>query len=102
MVSPQQKDYAYDLAAAASPKGTADCITAWGRTDFRADVAAVSVPTLVIHGDSDAIVPFEVSGERTARLINDASLVVIKEGPHGVTVSHPAEWNAAVLEFLAN
>jgi pimeloyl-ACP methyl ester carboxylesterase len=57
---------------------------------------------LVIHGDSDAIVPFEVSGERTAKSIRGASLVVIKKGPHGVTVSHPAEWNAAVLEFLAN
>ena len=102
MVSPQQKDYAFDLAAVASPKGTADCITAWGRTDFRADVAGVAVPTLVIHGDSDAIVPFAVSGERTANSISGATVVVIKDGPHGVTVSHAAEWNAAVLDFLAD
>ena len=61
-VSEQQRQYALRIAEFASPKGTLDCITAFGRTDFRVDVARVPVPTLVIHGDSDAIVPFEVSG----------------------------------------
>jgi non-heme chloroperoxidase len=101
MVSEQQRQYALLLAAGASPKGTADCITAFSRTDFRNDLTKISVPTLVIHGDSDAIVPIEVSGQRSAETITGAQLVVIKDGPHGVTVSHPAEWNAAVLEFLA-
>ena len=86
---------------AGSPKGTLDCITAFSRTDFRADLATITVPTLVIHGDSDGIVPLEVSGARSAESIAGAELVVIKDGPHGVTVSHPEEWNAAVLEFLA-
>lgn len=100
-VSEQQRQYALGLAAIASPKGTADCITAFSRTDFRADLAKITVPTLVIHGDSDATVPIEVSGQRSAELIPGAKLVVIKDGPHGVTVSHPDEWNAAVIEFLA-
>jgi non-heme chloroperoxidase len=100
LISEPQRIYARDIAAFASPKGTLDCIAAFGRTDFREDVAKIGVPTLVIHGDSDAIVPFEVSGERTAKSISGARLVVIKNGPHGVTVSHPAEWNAAVLDFL--
>ena len=101
-VSEQQRQYALSLAAVASPKATVDCITAFSRTDFRADLAAVDVPTLVIHGDSDATVPYEVSGQRAAETIPGAQLVVIHDGPHGVTVSHPAEWNAAVLEFLAS
>jgi pimeloyl-ACP methyl ester carboxylesterase len=100
-VSQQQKDYAFSLAAMASPKATMDCINAWGRTDFRNDLANVTVPTLVIHGDADAIVPIEVSGNRAARDIEGAQLVVIKDGPHGVTASHPKEWNEAVLGFLA-
>ena len=100
-VSPQQKAYAVRVAAAASAKATIDCITAWGTTDFRSDLAAVTLPTLVIHGDSDNIVPIEVSGQRTAEAIPGAVLVVLEDAPHGVTVSHPEEWNAAVLQFLA-
>ena len=101
-VSPQQKAYAVSLAAAGSAKATIDCITAWGRTDFRSDLAAVTVPTLVIHGDGDNIVPIEVSGARTSEAIPGAVLVVLEDAPHGVTVSHPKEWNAAVLQFLAS
>jgi non-heme chloroperoxidase len=100
-VSPQQKAYAVSQAAAASAKATIDCITAWGRTDFRSDLAAVTVPTLVIHGAADNIVPIEVSGERTAEAISGSVLVVLEDAPHGLTVSHAEEWNAAVLQFLA-
>ena len=100
-VSEAQRFYARDIAAFASPKGTLDCIAAFGLTDFRGDVAKVTVPTLVIHGDSDAIVPFEVSGKRSAALIPGAKLVLIEGGPHGVNASHPEEFNSALLEFLA-
>jgi pimeloyl-ACP methyl ester carboxylesterase len=100
-VSEPQREYARDIAAFASPKGTFDCITAFGRTDFRDDVAKVAVPTLVIHGDSDAIVPFEVSGKRSAELIAGAELVVIEGGPHGINASHAPEFNEALLAFLA-
>lgn len=98
--SEDQRLYAKSIAAGASPKGTLDCIAAFGRTDFRDDVAAVSVPTLVIHGDSDAVVPFEVSGKRSAESIKDAGLVVIEGGPHAINATHPAEFNAALLGFL--
>ncbi|WP_375433045.1 alpha/beta fold hydrolase [uncultured Friedmanniella sp.] len=100
-VSEAARQYAVSLAAVASPKATLDCIAAFGRTDFRADVAAVTVPTLVIHGDSDGIVPLEVSGQRSAAAIPGAELVVIKGGPHGLNVSHAEEFNAALLAFLA-
>jgi non-heme chloroperoxidase len=100
-VSEEQRRYAWQIAAFASPKGTLDCITAFGRTDFRPDVAAVTVPTLVIHGDSDAIVPLEVSGRRAHEAIAGSELVVIEGGPHGVNASHPEQFNRALLDFLA-
>ncbi len=100
-VSEAHRAYARDIAAFASPKGTLACIAAFGRTDFREDVAKVTVPTLVIHGDSDAIVPFEVSGKRSAELIPGATLVLIAGGPHAINASHVQEFNTALLEFLA-
>jgi len=100
-VSEAQRVYARDIASFASPKGTLDCIAAFGRTDFRDDVAKIDIPTLVIHGDSDAVVPFEVSGKRSAELIAGAKLVLIEGAPHGVNASHPTEFNTALLDFLA-
>lgn len=100
-VSEQQRAYAIAIASFASPKGTADCITAFGTTDFRDDLAKVDVPTLVIHGDSDGVVPFEASGKRTAEAIAGAELHVVKGGPHGINASHAAEFNEALIGFLA-
>lgn len=100
-VSEAQRIYARDIAAFASPKGTLDCISAFAYTDFRGDLAKISVPTLVIHGDADAIVPFEVSGKRSAEMIAGATLVLIEGGPHGINASHPDEFNSALIDFLA-
>jgi len=100
-VSEAQRMYARDIASFASPKGTLDCIAAFGYTDFRGDLAEVTVPTLVIHGDSDAIVPFEVSGKRSAALIAGAKLVVIEGGPHGINASHSEQFNTALLDFIS-
>jgi pimeloyl-ACP methyl ester carboxylesterase len=100
-VSEPQRQYARHIAEFASPKGTLDCIAAFGRTDFRGDVAKVTVPTLVLHGDSDAIVPLEVSGQRSHELIPGSQLVVIEGGPHGINASHPEQFNRALLDFLA-
>jgi non-heme chloroperoxidase len=99
-VSEELRQYARTIAAFASPKGTLDCIAAFGRTDFRKDLEKVKVPTLVIHGDSDAIVPFEVSGKRSAAAIPGSKLVVVKGGPHGFTTSHAEEFNRELLGFL--
>jgi len=100
-VSEAQRRYARSMAWAASPKGTLDCITAFATTDFRDDLAKIDVPTLVIHGDADATVPFEASGRRTAEAVTGAQLHVIKGGPHGVTASHAKELNQVLLAFLA-
>jgi pimeloyl-ACP methyl ester carboxylesterase len=77
------------------------CMAAFANTDFREDLTKVTVPTLVIHGDGDKTVPFEGSGARTHAAIPGSELVVLRDAPHGCTVSHRDEWNAAVIDFLA-
>jgi pimeloyl-ACP methyl ester carboxylesterase len=99
-VSEAQRQYAKSIGAIASAKGTLDCIAAFGLTDFRGDLDKISIPVLVIHGDADAIVPFEVSGRRSAEALANSTLVVINGGPHGFNASHAAEFNTALLEFL--
>ena len=69
--------------------------------DFRADLARVDVPTLVIHGDADRIVPFSASGQKTAKLVKGARLVVIKDGPHAINWTHADQVNPELVNFLA-
>ena len=94
-------DEAIALAQQSDQKAALGAMNAFATTDFRDDLAKIAVPTLVIHGDSDAIVPFEGSGKRTAATIPGSEVVVIRDAPHGVNVSDDTEWNAAVLAFLA-
>ena len=101
LTSEDQRLYAKQIAAFASPKATLDCIDAFARTDFRDDLAGITIPTLVLHGDSDGVVPFEVSGKRTAEAVKGAELVVIEGGPHAINATHAEEFNAALLDFLA-
>lgn len=89
------------IAAGASPKGTMDCTQAFSLTDFRGDLSKITIPTLVIHGDSDAIVPFEVSGRRTHEAIPGSILVLIEDAPHGLNYTHAEQFNLALLSFLA-
>lgn len=100
-VTPQDVADAVALAEQSDQKAALGAMNAFATTDFRDDLTAVTVPTLVIHGDSDAIVPFEGSGERIAAAIIGSEVVVIADAPHGVNVSNAAEWNEAVLAFLA-
>ena len=100
LISEPQRLYARDIAAFASPKGTLDCIAAFSRTDFRGDLAKFTLPTLIIHGDADAIVPFEVSGKRAHEAIPGSRLVVIEGGPHGLNATHADTFNATLLDFL--
>ncbi len=100
LISEPARLYNREIAAFASPKGTLDCIAAFSYTDFREDLAKVDVPTLIIHGDSDAIVPFEVSGKRSHETIDGSSLVLIEGAPHGFNATHPKRFNRALLDFL--
>jgi non-heme chloroperoxidase len=100
LVSEPLRQDSVRIAAGASPKGTLDCTTAFSTTDFRADLAAFTIPTLVIHGDADAIVPFEVSGRRTAEAIPGSKLVLVPDAPHGLNVTHTQTFNSELLAFL--
>lgn len=91
---------AVGLAQQSDQDAALACISAFGHTDFRDDLAKITVPTLVVHGDSDAIVPAEVSGDRTAATVAGAREVTLTDGPHGINVSHAEEFNAALLDFL--
>jgi pimeloyl-ACP methyl ester carboxylesterase len=91
----------WNLAAAASATASVACVPTW-HEDFRHDVGRIDVPTLVIHGDSDRIVPLEAAGQRSAKLITGARLVVVKGGPHCVTWTHADEVNAELLHFLGD
>jgi pimeloyl-ACP methyl ester carboxylesterase len=76
------------------------CMDSFGSTDFRDDLKKVNVPTLVIHGDADGIVPFAGSGQRTHRAVRHSKLVTVEGAPHGLNVSHPQAFNEALLSFL--
>ncbi|PPG86659.1 alpha/beta fold hydrolase [Rathayibacter rathayi] len=100
-VTQEQRQEALALAKQCSKHAALACMTAFATTDFREDLPNVSVPALIIHGDGDGTVPFEGSGARTHAAIRGSELHVVSGAPHGVTVSHPEEWNRVVLEFLA-
>jgi pimeloyl-ACP methyl ester carboxylesterase len=99
-VSEQAVQASWNVAAIASATASLACVPTW-HEDFRNDVAKIDVPALVIHGDADRIVPFSAAGQRTAKLINGAELVVIKDGPHNVAWTHAEEVNNALVSFLA-
>jgi len=99
-VSEQAIQASWNVASIASATASLACVPTW-HEDFRSDVSRIDVPTLVIHGDADRIVPFPAAGQRTAKLIHGAELVVIKDGPHNVAWTHADEVNSALKTFLA-
>jgi pimeloyl-ACP methyl ester carboxylesterase len=100
MVSEQERREALALCKQSDPAAALGCMKAWATTDFRADLARITVPTLVLHGDADATVPFEGSGARTHAMVKGSALKVVLGGPHGLNVSHASEFNAALVTFL--
>lgn len=99
-LSEQAVQASWNVAAISSATASLACVPTW-HEDFRQDVAKIDVPTLVIHGDADRILPISASGERTAKLIPGAEYVVIKDGPHNIGWTHPDEINSALRQFLA-
>jgi non-heme chloroperoxidase len=76
------------------------CIAAFSATDFRSDLEQFDVPTLVIHGDDDQIVPFELGGKASAALVDGATLTVYPGAPHGITDTHTEQLSADLLAFV--
>lgn len=104
LLAPKASDdvilHAKTVAWRASPLGTQRCIVAFGETDFRRDLARFTVPTLVVHGDHDQIVPFDKSGKRVPEFVKHAKVEVIGGAPHGLTATHSEELNTILLDFL--
>jgi non-heme chloroperoxidase len=90
----------WNIAAGASPIGTWSCPPTW-HTDFRNDLNQIDVPTLVMHGDADRILPIEATGARTHEAIKGSRFVVVEGAPHGILWTHADEVNRALLDFLA-
>jgi len=99
-VSQAQLDGDFARAYAASQKATVDCVTAFSETDFRDDLAQIHVPTLIIHGDADKVVPIEASAERTAAALPNAEYIVYEGGSHGLVVSEKDRVIEDLLSFI--
>ena len=99
-ISDQAWQASFNVAAGASPYATYACVDTW-LTDFRADLPNIDVPTLVVHGTEDRILPYEATAARLPGLIKDLTLVTVDGGPHNIGWTYPDEVNTALLEFLA-
>jgi non-heme chloroperoxidase len=81
-------------------KNTFDCIKAFSETDFTEDLKKFDIPTLVIHGDDDQIVPIDAAGRSSAKLVKNAKLIVYAGAPHGITDTHKDRLNTDLLSFI--
>lgn len=99
-VSEETVEWSRSLAMQASLKATLDCATAFATTDFRPDLAAFKVPTLIIHGTGDKTVPIEAAGRAAASGIANSTLIEYDGAPHGLTESHKQRYIEDVLAFL--
>jgi non-heme chloroperoxidase len=98
-VSEQAVQASWNVAAGCSATASLACVATW-HEDFRKDLARVDVPTLVMHGDADRILPIDASGNRTGKLIPGARMSVVKDGPHCITWTHAEQVNAELVKFL--
>ncbi|MFG6687042.1 alpha/beta fold hydrolase [Mariniflexile sp. HNIBRBA6329] len=100
IVSKAQLDYDWSIAAHASPRATIQAARAWAETDFRPELAHVTVPCLIVHGDEDQIVPIATAGDQAAKGIENSEYHIIKGGPHGLNITHKHKLNKLLIDFL--
>ncbi|PWI12835.1 alpha/beta hydrolase [Streptomyces sp. Act143] len=99
-ISDQAWQNSFNVAVAASAYAAYACVDTW-LTDFRDDLPKIDVPTLLVHGNADRILPYEATAERLPGLIKDLTFVTVEGGPHNIAWTHPEEVNQALLDFLA-
>jgi non-heme chloroperoxidase len=90
----------FNVAVGSSPHASYACVDTW-LTDFRDDMPKIDVPTLVLHGTDDRILPFSATAARLGDLIADVTVVPVEGGPHNIGWTHPEVVNKALLSFLA-
>ena len=98
-ISNEAIQMSWNIAAAASAKATLDCVPSW-LTDFRDDLPHIDVPTLIVHGDADRLLPLDSTAARLPKLIKDSRLVLIPGGPHAINWTHADRVNPVLLDFL--
>jgi non-heme chloroperoxidase len=99
-ISDQAWHASFIAALEASAYATYACVDSW-LTDFRPDLRKIDIPTLVIHGTDDRILPVTATAQRLPGFISDVRVITIDHGPHNITWTHPDEVNTALLTFLA-
>ncbi len=99
-ISEQAWQNSFIVAVGASAYAASACVDTW-LTDFRADLPKIDVPTLLVHGDADRILPYPNTAARLPGLIKDLTVVTIEGGPHNIAWTHSEEVNRALLAFLA-
>jgi len=100
-VSDAALDWTQGMAMMASPRATLECVTAFGMTDFSADVAGITLPTLIVHGTADKIVPIDATARRMARMLPAARLIEYDGAPHGLGATHADRPLDDLKAFLA-
>jgi pimeloyl-ACP methyl ester carboxylesterase len=98
-ISEQAVQASWNVAITSSATASIECVHTW-HTDFRKDLPRIDVPTLVMHGDADRILPIAVSGARTAQMIKGARLVVVEGAPHGLGATHGDRLSTELVNFL--
>ena len=99
-ISDQAWQGSFNVACIGSAYSSYACVDTW-LTDFRDDLPKIDVPTLVIHGKADRILPYSATAERLPDLIRDVKLVTVEDGPHNIAWTHPDVVNPVLLAFLA-
>jgi pimeloyl-ACP methyl ester carboxylesterase len=100
LVSERVLEANWNVGVGASAAGTVACVDAWIE-DFRKDIARNDIPTLILHGDDDRILPPEATSRRQATMIKDVRYIELKGGPHGLLWTHAEQVNAELVRFLA-
>lgn len=100
VVSDEETQKAIALCRQSAQHAAIACMKSFSSTDFRDDLSAITLPTLIIHGDSDAVVPVEGSGLCTHQDIAHSQLHLIDGGPHGFNVSHREQFNKRIIDFV--
>lgn len=99
-ISDQAWQNSFIVAVGASAHAAYVCVDTW-LMDFRADLPKIDVPTLLIHGDADRILPYAATAARPPGLIKDLTFVTVEGGPHNIAWTYPEVVNPALLDFLA-
>lgn len=99
LISEEARQYSWNVGSHASPIGTYECVNAW-LTDFRGDLDSIDVPTMVLHGDADRILPIDVTGRRLKKILKPDKYVEVEDAPHGLLWTHGDRMNEELLDFL--